>query len=230
MLLRAFVFFSCLFLCARGISQDQIFLRYGGELECFILEANDSIIVFRLLDSDDHQQYEIPYNETYGFVLENPERLLKQSSETRYRIEFNNPKRKRNPVFKERNGIIFRLSGDTTILPRRGSIIHITYDSIQIEVRRKRVPERITYALKDFAQFGYTTMGTELLTLVIAPVSALKDGSLQLYRKLSIQNGWSWVVKEVPQDVPKPPKIRKNRNGRKIRLPKSVKKKLIIHS
>lgn len=208
-----------------GISQDQIFLRNGGELECFILEANDSIIVFRLPDIDDQQQYEILYSETYGYVLENPQRLLKQNSETRYRIEFSNPKRKRKPVFKERNGIIFRLSGDTTLLPRRGSIIHITRDSIQIEVRRKRVPERITYALKDFTQFGYTTMGTELLTLVIAPVSALKDGSLQLYRKLSIQNGWSWTVKEIPADVAKPPKIRKNRNGKKIRLPKAVKRK-----
>jgi len=224
MLLRAFVFFASLFFCIEGISQDQILLRYGGVLECFIVQADDSIIVFRLLDYGD-DEYEIPYNETYGYVLEDPQRLQKQDNEVHFKIEFSNPKRKRRPVFKERNGIIFRLIGDTTLLPLRGSIIQIMPDSIQIEVRRKRVPERITYALRDFTQFGYTTIGTELLTLIIAPVSALKDGSLQLYRKLAVQNGWTWVVKEIPPEAPKARKIRKYRNGRKIRLPKAVRRK-----
>jgi hypothetical protein len=205
-------------------AQDHIFLRNDeGTLECFILEANDSLIVFRTLDPNDKQEYEIAVSEIYGFLLENPEMLQTTANvQKTWQLEFRNSGKRRKPTFREGNSILFKLIGDTLEMPRSAKITDIQPDSIQLEVRRKRVPERITYGFNQFASFGYRTPLTEVVTLIVAPVSALQDGSFFLYRKLLLEEGWTFEVLEGKQ-ASRIPFVRKYpRRARKVKLPVQV--------
>lgn len=218
----ALILYSLLMLfAARLEAQDHIFLRNdAGTLECFILEANDSVIVFRTLDPSDRQEYEIAVSETYGFLLENPEVLQKLTvAEKTWQLEFKHPSKKRRPTFREGNSILFKLNTDTLEMPRSARITDISQDSIQLELRRKRVPERITYGLNQIHSFGYKTPLTEIFTLLIAPVSALQDGSFFFYRKLMPEDGWMYSLQE-GKEASKLPLVRKYpRRARKVKLP-----------
>lgn len=218
------VCFALMLFAARLKAQDHIFLRNDeGTLECFILEANDSVIVFRTLDPSDRQEYEIAVSEIYGFLLENPDVLQQVSAPQKtWQLEFNHPSKKRRPTFREGNSILFKLKTDTLEMPRSAKITDIKQDSIQLELRRKRVPERITFGLNQIQSFGYKTPLTEVITLVIAPVSALQDGSFFLYRKLLPEDGWAYSLKE-GREASKLPLVRKYpRRAKKVKLPVQV--------
>lgn len=198
-------------LCA----QDLIFLRDEGEtLECIILQTNDSSIVFRLMDPQDDQEYEVLSALTYGFLLES-EALSKSLKSECFQFEFSHPAKKRRPVFREGNSVLFRFWGDTVTMPRRAKIIELGCDSIMFEIRKKRIPQRFVYPISAIQEFGYTTPLTEIFTLIIAPVSALKDGSFFIYRKLNFHSGWSFKCSRAPDEISRlilkryPTKIRK---------------------
>jgi hypothetical protein len=206
------------------LAQDLIFMRDGDEiLECIILQTSDSSIVFRLMDPQDSQEYEVLSNLTYGFLLES-EAISKGIKSERYQFEFSHFTKRRRPVFRDGNSVLFRLANDTASMPRRAKIIDISCDSIVLETRKKRVPQRHVYPVSTIQEFGYSTPLTEILTLVIAPISALKDGSFFIYRKLNLSSGWTFSCKRAPDEVARlilkryPSKIRKQR------LPKAVRK------
>lgn len=204
--------------------QDHIFLREGDEvLECIILQANDSIITFRTLDTQDDHEYEIPVRETYGYLLENPKREALPLG-MQYQITFENPSKSRKPIFRVGNSLLFRLKGDTLPMPSRGRISEITCDSIVFERRFKRTPVFLKYALRDIESFGYSTPLTESLTLIIAPISALQDGSFFIYRKLHPADGWTFRCEEAPDEVRKLILRKYPTRARKVRLPKTVRK------
>lgn len=224
---RLFLLLVIFFIRSNVFAQDQIFLRNDdGFLDCYILQVNDSIIVFRTLDPNDKQEYEIPYADTYGFLLEDADRLITTSNNSTYQLQFHHPKKKRRPVFSVNNGLIFKLKNDTSFLPHRGRITGITTDSIQLEMKRKQHLERISYAIRDIEMFGYTTNWTELVTLIAIPTSSLNEGALQFYRQLSISKGWVWGITKTPeQEVPYSKMKRKFSPGQLLKLPKSVSKK-----
>jgi hypothetical protein len=211
----------------RLLSQDQIFLRSGdGILDCYIMSVNDSLIIFRTLDPKDTNEYEIPFADTYGFLMEDLSQLQNPDSQPRYRLVFSHPHKHRHPQFAVEKGMLFKLKNDTMLLPRRGRITALSPDSIQLEIKRKRVPERISYALDDIEMFGYTTMWTEIATLVVIPTSSVKEGSLQFYRQMTLSKGWSWELKPVIENtVPLKRIKRKFRPGQLLKLPKSVRRK-----
>ena len=225
--LRLFLFAFICFIQSDMFAQDQIFLRNeDGFLDCYIIHVNDSIIVFRTLDPNDKHEYEIPYSDTYGFLLEDAGRLNSTAVQSMNKLWFYHPKKKRHPHFSVNNGLIFKLKNDTTFLPHRGRITLITADSIQLEMKRKHQLERISYAIRDFEMFGYTTPWTEFATLIAIPTSSLNEGALQFYRQLSIAKGWTWEVKQAPeQEIPYTKMKRKFRPGQLLKLPKSVRKK-----
>ena len=224
---RLFLLVVIFFIRSNVFAQDQIFLRNeDGFLDCYILQVNDSIIVFRTLDPNDKQEYEIPYADTYGFLLEDADRLNSTANYSLYRLQFHHPKKKRRPVFLVNKGLIFKLKNDTSFLPHRGRITGITSDSIQLEMKRKQHLERLSFAIRDIEMFGYTTNWTELATLIAIPTSSLNEGALQFYRQLSISNGWVWEIKKEPEpEVPYSRMKRKFRPGQLLKLPKSVNKK-----
>lgn len=225
--LRLLLFASIFLIQYNLLGQDQIFLRNeDGFLDCYIIQVNDSIIVFRTLDPSDKNEYEIPYADTYGFLLEDAGRLNSSTLLTMNKLWFNHPRKKRRPHFSVNNGLIFKVKNDTTFLPNRGRITLITADSIQIEMKKKHQLERISYAIRDFEMFGYTTAWTEFATLIAIPTSSLNEGAMQFYRQLSITKGWTWEVKRaLEQEVPFTKMKRKFRAGQLLKLPKSVKKK-----
>ncbi len=209
-------------------AQDQLFLRNGdGILDCYILSVSDSIILFRTLDPTDKHEYEIPYADTYGYLLEDAGRLQSaQDNASNFQLIFSHEKSKRHPKFSINRGLLFRLKNDTTLLPRRGRITSISADSIQLEMKRKHVLERVSFALNDIEMFGYTTKWTELATLIVIPASSVKEGSLQFYRKLLISKGWKWEVKSIAEHETRSLRgKRKFKPGQLLKLPKSVKKK-----
>lgn len=224
---RLFLLVVFFFIQSNVSAQDQIFLRNeDGFLDCYILQVNDSIIVFRTLDPNDKHEYEIPYADTYGFLLEDADRLNSTASYSMNRLQFHHPKKKRRPVFLVNKGLIFKLKNDTSFLPLRGRITGITSDSIQLELKRKQHLERLSFAIRDIEMFGYTTNWTELATLIAIPTSSLNEGALQFYRQLSISNGWVWEIKKEPEpEVPYSKMKRKFRPGQLLKLPKSVSKK-----
>ena len=153
-------------------AQDQIFLRNGdGVMECIILESNDSVIVFRTLDPTDLHEYEISVSAIYGFLLEDPSRGSMVAAPVNYLMEFQHTRKKRKPMFKEGNTILFRQWGDSSEMPRSARIIEIHQDSIQLELKTRRVPERLWFRWSAFQSFGYKTVFTESMTLSLAPVS-----------------------------------------------------------
>jgi hypothetical protein len=224
---RLFLLVVIFFIRSNVFAQDQIFLRNeDGFLDCYILHVNDSIIVFRTLDPTDKHEYEIPYADTYGFLLEDADRLNATSNYSMYQLQFHHAKKKRRPVFSVNKGLIFKLKNDTSFLPRRGRITGITTDSIQLEMKRKHHLERSSFAIHDIEMFGYTTNWTELATLIAIPTSSLNEGALQFYRQLSISKGWILEINKAPeQEVPYSRMKRKFRRGQLLKLPKSVSKK-----
>ena len=224
---RLFLLVVIFFIRSNVFAQDQIFLRNeDGFLDCYILQVNDSIIVFRTLDPKDKHEYEIPYADTYGFLLEDADRLNATSNYSMYQLQFHHAKKKRRPDFSVNKGLIFKLKNDTSFLPHRGRITGITTDSIQLEMKRKRHLERLSFAIHDIEMFGYTTNWTELATLIAIPTSSLNEGALQFYRQLSISKGWILEIKKAPeQEVPYSRMKRKFRRGQLLKLPKSVSKK-----
>jgi hypothetical protein len=210
-------------------AQDQIFLRNGdGILDCYITGVNDTLIVFRTLDKNDKNEYEIPYADTYGFLLEDPSRIQAAEMIFQNELHFMHASRNRRPVLKPGKAIIYKLKSDSLLLSRRGKLISLTFDSMHVEHSKKRQIERITIALDDVAAFGYTTSFTEILTLIVLPTSALKDGSVQIYRRLSIRKGWQWKVMPPGEEVLNQRKYRRKfRKGQLLNLPKSVRKKTL---
>jgi hypothetical protein len=224
---RLFLLFVIFLIRSNVFAQDQIFLRNeDGLLDCYILHVNDSIIVFRTLDPNDKHEYEIPYADTYGFLLEDVDRLNALSNYSMYQLQFHHAKKKRRPVFSVNNGLIFKLKNDTSFLPHRGKITGITSDSIQLEMKRKFHIVRLSFAIRDIEMFGYTTNWTELATLIAIPSSSLNEGALQFYRQLTLSKGWVWETTKIPeQEVPYSEMKKKFRPGQLLKLPKSVSKK-----
>jgi hypothetical protein len=221
------VFFFCC--TANSLAQDQIFLKNGdGILDCYIIEVSDSVITFRILDQSDKNEYEIPNSETYGFLLEDPSKLLASEMIFHNELFFSHPSKKRKPVIKTSKTIIYRMKSDTVFLPRRGKLISLTADSMQVELSKRRQIDRVNVALKDVSSFGYTTFFTQFFTLIAVPSSSIKEGSLQIYRKLSLDKGWQWKVMPPGEEVLSQRKYkRKFRKGQLLNLPKSVRKKAL---
>ncbi|MEZ5172692.1 MAG: hypothetical protein R2850_04100 [Bacteroidia bacterium] len=224
------IFFTCLMILSlQAFGQDQIFLRNGdGILDCFILDVNDSIITFRTLDKEDKNEYEIPFSDTYGFLLEDPKRIQDAEMIFQNELHFKHPKKRRGPVLKPGKAVIYKLKSDSLLLPRRGKMISLTFDSMQVEHKRRKEIERISIALEDVAAFGYTTTFTQMLTLIVLPTSALKDGSVQIYRRLSLKQGWVWKVMPPGEEALNQRKYRRKfRKGQLLNLPKSVRKRAL---
>jgi hypothetical protein len=151
--------------------QDLIFMREDDDiLECIILQTSDTSIVFRLMDPQDDQEYEVLSHLTYGFLLES-EAISKGLKSERYQFEFYHTTKKQRPLFRDGNSVLFRLRNDTASMPRRARIIELGCDSVLLETRKKRIPHRLAYSIRDFSEFGYTTPLTEALTVLVAPVS-----------------------------------------------------------
>lgn len=225
-LLIVFLFFLCSF---NATAQDQIFLRNGdGMLDCFILSVDDSVITFRTLDQEDKTEYEIPNSDTYGYLLEDPGRL--QAIEQTYQnsLVFNHTKKHRSPRLKPGKTVIYRLKSDTLFLPRRGKMISLTADTMFVETIKRKKVDRFPIALDDVVMFGYTTFMTELLTLVVVPASSTRDGTMQIFRKLSLLKGWTWkVMPPGDEELSHRKYRRKFRKGQLLNLPKSVRKKTL---
>jgi hypothetical protein len=204
-------------------AQDLIFMREDDEiLECIILQTSDTSIVFRLMDPQDDQEYEVLSKLTYGFLLES-EAISKGLKSERYQFEFYHATIKRRPLFREGNSVLFRLADDTASMPRRARIIELGCDSIILETRKKRIPQRLVFSSNAIREFGYTTPLTEVLTVLIAPVSALKDGSFFFYRKLDLKNGWGFKCNRAPDEVARLILKRYPKKIKRQRLPKAVK-------
>jgi hypothetical protein len=219
-----FLFVGSLFLQGNLLAQDHIFLREDNQvIDCIILSSNDSMIVFRVLDLNDTHEYEISTSDVYGFLLDDPAR--EQLKSTIYQMEFFHPTIKRKPIFRLRNTLLFRLKGDTTAMPSKGKITDVNCDSVQLERRINRKTERIFYAWSDFESFGYTTLYTEIFTLILAPIDALQTGSFFFYRKLNPTDGWQRKCSEAPDEVSKLILKKYPTRGKKIRLPQYVRRK-----
>jgi hypothetical protein len=206
------------------MAQDHIFLREDDQvIDCIIISASDSIIVFRVLDLNDTHEYEISTTDIYGFLLDDPQR--EQLKSVDYQMEFFHPTIKRKPIFRIRNTLLFRLQGDTAAMPSKGKITDISCDSVQLERKINRKTERIYYGWNEFQSFGYTTLYTEIFTLILAPVDALQSGSFFFYRKLEPEYGWKRKCAEAPDEVSKLILKKYPTRGKKIRLPQYVKRK-----
>jgi hypothetical protein len=206
------------------MAQDHIFLREDDQvIDCIIISASDSVIVFRILDLTDTHEYEISTADIYGFLLDDPQR--EQLKSVDYQMEFFHPSIKRKPIFRIRNTLLFRLQGDTAAMPSKGKITDISCDSVQLEIKINRKTERIFYSWNEFQSFGYTTLYTEILTLILAPVDALQSGSFFFYRKLDLKDGWKRKCSEAPDEVSKLILKKYPTRGKKIRLPQYVKRK-----
>ncbi len=220
-----------LFICCSNtaLAQDQIFLKNGdGILDCYIIGVSDSVLTFRTLDQADKNEYEIPNSETYGFLLEDPSKLRASEMMFQNELFFSHPSKKRKPVIKTGKTIIYRIKSDTIFLPHRGKLISLTADSMQVELKKRRQIERVYVALKDVSSFGYTTSFTQIFTLAAIPSSSIKEGSLQIYRKLSLGKGWEWKVMPPGEEVLSQRKYRRKfRKGQLLNLPKSVRKKAL---
>jgi len=227
--LRLLLFLGMLFAAAGLKAQDHVLLKNGdGILECYIIHINDSIITFRTLDPADTYEYEIPVSATYGFLLQNPEDQQEiLDSRQHNKLVLMLPRKRRERIFFENQSLTFRLTGDTSLYSRKGKIIQISPDSIQLEIRKKKITERISYALKDFSEFGYTTIWTEIASWVILPISVLQDGSMKFYRRLSVESGWQVKIEPEPESDKVKKRVKRNGHGRKsLQLPAIVKRKV----
>lgn len=206
------------------IAQDHIFLREDDQvIDCIIVSATDSLIIFRVLDLSDTHEYEISTADVYGYLLDDPQR--EQLKSVDYQMEFFHPTIKRKPIFRLRNTLLFRLVGDTAAMPSKGKITDITCDSVQLERKINRKTERVYYSWRSFESFGYTTLYTEIFTLILAPLDALQTGSFFLYRKLDPKEGWQRKCSEAPDEVSKLILKKYPTRGKKIRLPQYVRRK-----
>jgi hypothetical protein len=223
--LRCLFFLVVSVFCNKNlVAQDHIFLREDDQvIDCIIISASDSVIVFRVLDLNDTHEYEISTADIYGFLLDDPQR--EQLKSVDYQMEFYHPTLKRKPIFRIRNTLLFRLHGDTAAMPSKGKITDISCDSVQLERKINRKTERIYYGWNEFQSFGYTTPYTEILTLILAPVDALQTGSFFFYRKLDPQVGWKRKCSEAPDEVAKLILKKYPTRGKKIRLPQYVRRK-----
>jgi hypothetical protein len=214
-------------LCLAVNAQDQVFLRSDeGMLDCYIININDTVIIFRTLDPSDTTEYEIPIRDTYGYVLEDVN-MHKQlvSKEQEYYIKSWNEKKRRQVLLKEEKGIYFRMKSDTSLFPRRGKIVQLHPDTVWIEQKKKGKLERNPYLFTNFEMLGYTTFWTELATLIVIPTSTVKEGSLQFYRKMTLNKGWQWKMELVNEAIAEKKIKRRYRPGKSFKLPKSVKRK-----
>jgi len=112
-----FLFFvvASIFLEGNLVAQDHIFLREDDQvIDCIIISATDSLIIFRVLDLNDTHEYEISTADIYGFLLDDPQR--EQLKSVDYQMEFFHPTIKRKPIFRLRNTLLFKLHGDTTAM------------------------------------------------------------------------------------------------------------------
>lgn len=214
-------------LCPAVNAQDQVFLRSDeGMLDCYIVNINDSIIVFRTLDPNDTIEYEIPIKETYGYVLEDVNKQEQVfSKEQHYYIKSWHSGKNRQVSLKEEKGVYFRMKSDTSLFPRRGKIVQLHPDTVWIEQKKKGKLERNPYLLSNFEMLGYTTFWTELATLIVIPTSTVKEGSLQFYRKMSLSKGWQWKMEVVNETIDEKKIKRRFRAGKLKRLPMVVRKK-----
>jgi len=208
-------------------AQDQIFLRSDeGMLDCYIIQMNDSMLIFRTLDPSDTTEYEILIRETYGYVLEDGSKQQSiLTKEREYYLRCWHPDKKRKINFKEEKGIYFRLKTDTSLFARRGKIVQLATDTLWIEQKKKGKLERNPYLLADLEMLGYTTFWTELATLIIIPTSTVKEGSLQFYRSMHLNKGWNWKMEMVNNAIDEKKIKRRFRPGKSFKLPKSVKRK-----
>lgn len=208
-------------------AQDQIFLKNNdGILDCYIININDSTIIFRTLDANDKNEYEIPNDDTYGFILEDPKKLQETFVQFANQLHFYHPDKKRIPVLKPGKAVVYRLKSDTIFFPRRGKMVSLTADTMTVELKKRKQVERINIGLDEVIMFGYTTFFTEILTLIAVPSKSVSEDKLQIFRKLSLLKGWTWKVMPPGEDeLMKKKYRRKFRRGQLLKLPKSVKKK-----
>lgn len=211
-------------------AQDQIFLKNNdGILDCYIININDSTIIFRTLDADDKNEYEIPNDDTYGFILEDPKKLQETFVQFANQLHFYHPNKRRVPVLKPGKAVIYRLKSDTVFFPRRGKMISLTADSMTVELKKRKQVERLSISLDEVNMFGYTTFFTEILTLIAVPSKSVSEDKLQIFRKLTLLKGWTWKVMPPGEDeLMKKKYRRKFRRGQLLKLPMSVKKKQLL--
>jgi len=203
------------------LAQDQLFMREGNEvIYCYIIHADDSLIVFHSAEPGDSNTYEIPFNETYGFLLEEPPENHGGNKGLGMVLRVSHSSKKRSHLYRENSGIIFRLVNDTALLPRRGKITRISLDSAEIETRINRKKDRYSFAWTDFEQMGYTTNLTELLSFIVFPFPNGKNESAFFYRKMNLNSGWNY---QVMSDSPR--KIKKKGRWKRIRVGGAIRRK-----
>lgn len=203
------------------LAQDQIFMRQNQQvIYCYILQADDSLIVFRSADPDDTGIYEISFSATYGFLLEEPLDKPGGKKSPALQLRIYHPDKKRYRIFNEDRGIVFKLKGDTSSTPRRGRITRISADSIEIETKINLKKDLYTFAIADFEYFGYRTGITELLSLIVFPFPAKNEEPTFFFRKMAISNGWKYQVQAFRKRKSKIP-----RRWKKIRAVGVVRRK-----
>ncbi|MCC6769292.1 MAG: hypothetical protein IT240_09635 [Bacteroidia bacterium] len=202
--------------------QDQIFLRHNNEVVyCFIIHANDSLIVFRSAEPADTTTYEIQFTDTYGFLLEKPAEMTKGAKTAGMQMRLYHPDKKRNHTYRENSHFIFSLLNDSLRYPRQGKITRISHDSIEVETSVRHKKDRLMFALNDFEEFGYTTGFTEILSLIVFPFPWDKNPGDFFYRHMPPAKGWQL---QVLSDSPR--KIKKRVKWKRIRPGGAVKRRI----
>jgi hypothetical protein len=202
-------------------AQDQLFLRNEHQvIECYIIQADDSLIIFRSSDLADSVLYEISVRETYGFLLEEPLGKEGGIKSAGLQLRVFHPKKKRSHLYYENSGIIFRLIHDSSFVARRGKITRIFQDSLEIETKVNKRRDRYFFALSDVVMFGYTTSLTEMLSIIVFPFPTGKSEADFFYRNMHTSHGWRYQILSSSTR-----KMKKSGKRKKIRLGGAIRRK-----
>jgi hypothetical protein len=193
-------------------AQDFIFLRNSDAfLPCIIVQANDSIIVYRTLNTDDPNFYSLRVSEIYGYVLEDPKaKMLDLSDTITWSIKMIHTAKSKQRTIKTGQSFVYKLKSDSIDFWNKGSIKEIVNDTLLLQRKRRKDIEFSRVSLNDIKTIGYSNLWTEALSWFIFPVESVSSGIDVFYVTSSIDDGWVFQI--LVENKPYPVKrIRKNK-------------------
>lgn len=211
----------CILSVVDVFGQDQIIMKNGSQIiECKIIKTNDSLIYF-LLPAEDPEIYSIPIKEIYGYLLENPRNKNTQINLTINVLVIKNPSLNKKTDFREGSGILYALKSDKSEGLKKGKIVRILEDSLEIEntLRKKLIRQQI--GLNELRIIGKTTLFQNILSFIIFPINKSSPSQVHFHKVMATSEGWKYVIETRPSKTYK--KYRR-KEKKLIRLPDSVKK------
>lgn len=205
-------FIILIFSHAKVAAQDYIFLRNSDAfLPCIIVQANDSIIVYRTLNSDDPHFYSLRVSEIYGYVLEDPKvKMLDLSDTITWSIKMIHTARSKQRKIKTGQSFVYKLKSDSSDFWHKGSIKEIVNDTLLLQRKRRNDIEFSSVSLNNIKTIGYSNLWTEALSWFVFPVESVSSGIDAFYVTSSVDDGW--VFQTLIESKPYPVKrIRKNK-------------------